>query len=321
MYLVPNASADGHGPVFGLATPTNSQGEWSFDTGVFGRANDSGSEASFRELIGYGFTPHVTLFVGAPVVSGSLQLTPTRIQPDTDFDATLKWRFQHRATKVGTRIESTLFAGLAAPGPQSGFRNIVTTNAPGTIVGAVTGMASRSHYLWLGATFTKFYEHAGSKRPDVFDYSLVYGYRPPKWRRPPDKLDWRFFAELVGEHFDSFVQAGVSVLDVQDFRCADCSQLREYVLHRATPRETGLFSRKSRCVRSRFAVQRGNPVDLRDHLWGGILRCFSFGPNPHAIRPVLEHPETTPVLRSSWRAKEWSGIRPAGLTSASRCGR
>ena len=26
-----------HGPVFGLATPTNSQGEWSFDEGLFGR--------------------------------------------------------------------------------------------------------------------------------------------------------------------------------------------------------------------------------------------------------------------------------------------
>ena len=213
--LVPNTMADGHGPVFGLATPTNSQGEWSFDTGVFGRANDFGSEASFRELIGYGFTPHAMLFVSAPAVSGSLQLTPTRIQPGADFDATLKWRFQHRATKVGTRIESTLFAGLVAPGPQSGFRNIVTTNAPGTMFGAVTGMASRSHYLWLGGTFTKFYEHSGSKRPDVFDYSLVYGYRPPKWRRPPDKWDWRFFAELVGEHSDRFVQARVVVPQTQ----------------------------------------------------------------------------------------------------------
>ena len=26
--------ASGHGPLFGLATPTNSQGEWSFDEGI-----------------------------------------------------------------------------------------------------------------------------------------------------------------------------------------------------------------------------------------------------------------------------------------------
>lgn len=207
----PGARADGHGPVFGLATPTNSQGEWSFDTGVFGRANDFGSQASFRELIGYGFTPHVTLFVTAPGVAGDLLLTPTRIQPGADFDATVKWRFQHRATKVGTRIESTLFAGAAVPGPQSAFPKVITTNTPGMMVGAVSGLASRSHYIWLGAAFTKFYEHSGSKRPDVLDYSLVYGYRPPKWRRPPDKWDWRFFAELVGEHSDRFIQEGLRI--------------------------------------------------------------------------------------------------------------
>ena len=42
--------AEGHGPLFGLATPTNSKGEWSFDSGLFGRSNDFGSQASFREL-------------------------------------------------------------------------------------------------------------------------------------------------------------------------------------------------------------------------------------------------------------------------------
>src|SRR5207248_1548854 len=31
-----HAVAASHGPVFGLATPTNSQGEWSFDQGIFG---------------------------------------------------------------------------------------------------------------------------------------------------------------------------------------------------------------------------------------------------------------------------------------------
>ncbi|HET7106018.1 MAG TPA: hypothetical protein VFI38_04350 [Candidatus Acidoferrum sp.] len=210
------ALADGHGPVFGLATPTNSAGEWSFDTGVFGRTNDSGSQASFREQIGYGFTPHVSLFFTAPAVFGSASLTPTRIQPGDDFEAKLAWRFQHRATKVGTRFESTAFASLVAPGPQSGFRGIAnTTNAPGTMFGAVTGMASRSHYIWLGATFTNFYQHNGDKRPNVLDYSLVYGYRPPKWRRPPDKWDWRLFGELVGERSTRFVQGDVSVPQTQ----------------------------------------------------------------------------------------------------------
>ena len=184
----PVAWADGHGPVFGLATPTNSQGEWSFDTGAFGRANDLGSQASFRELVGYGFTPHITLFVTAPAVAGNLQLTPTRIQPGADFDATVKWRFQHRATKIGTRIESTLFAGVAVPGPQSALRSIVTTNAPGTMFGAVTGMASRSHYIWLGATFTKFYECV-----------TVIPCRPCRTTRPPAEFEWT--APLISGHW------------------------------------------------------------------------------------------------------------------------
>ena len=210
------AEAAAHGPVFGLATPTNSQGEWSFDEGIFGRSTSLGSQASVRELIGYGFTPHLTLSLTLPVVVGDTTLPPTRIQPGDDFDSTVAWRFQHRATKVGTRFESTAFAGLAVPGPQSGFKGIAhTTNVPGTMFGVVSGMASRSNYLWLGSTYTKFYEHNGDKRPDVLDYSLVYGYRPPKWRRPPDKWDWRMFGELVGERSDRFLQSNDPVPNTQ----------------------------------------------------------------------------------------------------------
>jgi len=210
------ATAAAHGPVFGLATPTNSQGEWSFDEGIFGRNTSLGTQASIRGLVAYGFTPHLTLSFTLPAVVGDTPLPPTRIQPGADFESTLAWRFQHSATKVGTRIESTAFVGLVVPGPQSGFNGVVhTTNAPGTMIGAVTGLASRSHYLWLGSTFTKFYEHNGDRRPDVLDYSLVYGYRPPTWRRPPDKWDWRLFGELVGERSDRFLQANVPVANTQ----------------------------------------------------------------------------------------------------------
>ncbi|HEX3822303.1 MAG TPA: hypothetical protein VHW45_18375 [Candidatus Sulfotelmatobacter sp.] len=210
-----SANAANHGPLFGLATPTNSQGEWNFDEGIFDRTTSLGSQASFRELAGYGFTPHITLSFTLPVVIGNTPLPPTRIQAGADFDSTLAWRFQHTATKVGTRIESTAFAGLVVPGPQSAFDGIKPTNIPGFMVGGVTGTASLSHYLWLGGTYTRFVEHDGSKRPDVFDYSLVYGYRPVKWRRPPDKWDWRLFAELVGERSGSFLQSSVTLPNTQ----------------------------------------------------------------------------------------------------------
>jgi hypothetical protein len=219
--LVPLALAScalgaSHGPVFGLATPTNSQGEWSFDQGVFGRSTGLGTQASVRELLGYGITPHLTLSFTLPAVIGRTTLPPTRIQPGADFDSTLAWRFQHRATRVGTRIESTAFGGLVVPGPQSSFKDIAhNTNAPGFMVGGVTGRASLSQYLWLGATFTKFAERNGEQRPHVFDYSLVYGYRPPKWRRTPDKWDWRLLGELVGERSNRFQEANATVANTQ----------------------------------------------------------------------------------------------------------
>jgi hypothetical protein len=214
--LVSSGFGAGHGPVFGFATPTNSQGEWSFDQGVFGRSTSLGSQASIRELVGYGFTPHLTLSFTLPAVVGQTPLPPTRIQPGDDFDSTVAWRFQHRATRVGARIESTAFGGLVIPGPQSSFKGVFnTSNAPGFMLGAVTGRASLSHYVWLGASFTKFAEHNGDERPHVFDYSLVYGYRPPKWRRAPDEWDWRLFGELVGERSNGFQQANVMLANTQ----------------------------------------------------------------------------------------------------------
>jgi hypothetical protein len=210
------ASAADHGPVFGLATPTNSKREWSFDVGTFGRTGADGSQVSIRGLAGYGFTPHLTLTFSVPAVVSHALLPPTRIQPSSDFESTLAWRFQHRPTTIGTRIESTAFAGLVVPGTQANFGRVIrTTNTPGNMIGAVTGLASRSHYLWLGVTYTKFYERRGDRRPDVLDYSLVYGYRPPGWRRDIHKWDWRFFGELVGERSPRFLEAGAIVPETQ----------------------------------------------------------------------------------------------------------
>jgi hypothetical protein len=165
-----------------------------------------------KELIGYGLTPHLTLSFTAPAVIGDTPLPPTRIQPGADFDSTLAWRFHHNTTKVGTRFESTAFAGLVVPGPQSGVKGLsFTSHTPGNMLGVVSGIASRSHYFWLGGSYTKFYERGGERRPDVFDYSLVYGYRPPKWRTEADKWDWRVFGELVGERSTKFLHNNSSI--------------------------------------------------------------------------------------------------------------
>src|SRR3954462_9424883 len=61
-------------------------------------------------------------------------------------------------------------------------------------------MASRSHYLWVGAGGMHFAERGGDRRPNVVSSSLVYGYRPRSWRSDELKWDWRIFGELTGEH-------------------------------------------------------------------------------------------------------------------------
>ena len=71
-----HANASGHGPVFGLAIPTNSQGEWSFDEGAFGRSTDIGTQASVRELVGYGLNSSSDALVDLTYRSGKHELAP-----------------------------------------------------------------------------------------------------------------------------------------------------------------------------------------------------------------------------------------------------
>src|SRR5207245_3114203 len=94
-------------PVLWLATPTNSKGEFSFDFGIFGRSSTFGTQGSIRGLVGYGFTPHLTLSLTLPAVISDTRLPPTRIQPGDDFESTVAWRFHHNANKVRIRFENT----------------------------------------------------------------------------------------------------------------------------------------------------------------------------------------------------------------------
>jgi hypothetical protein len=205
------AFASGHGPVFGYATPTNSQGEFSFDLGMSGRSGEAGNDLSARFMASYGFTPHLMLSVIAPAPILKAPMTPTRLMTDRDFESQVSWRFHHNAAKVGTRFESTAFASVIAPGADasSGVMGMLK-RAPGFSGGAATGIASRSNYLWLGGGFARFLERDGDRRPNVFSYSLVYGYRPLAWRKDTG-WDWRLFAEMGGEKSTSIQHFGVQL--------------------------------------------------------------------------------------------------------------
>ena len=53
MAVAPYLSGADHGPVFGLAIPTNPQGGWSFDLGVNGRGGSAGISSTLEAELTY----------------------------------------------------------------------------------------------------------------------------------------------------------------------------------------------------------------------------------------------------------------------------
>ena len=116
--LSPLAKASGHGPVFGLATPTNTKGGFSFDTNLMGRTG-AGSGFMLRRAIGYGVAENFKVSVSAPLGLKAEPLAASRLSAFTsmmgDFEGTAIWRFHRRDTGIGSRVESALIVGLVAP--------------------------------------------------------------------------------------------------------------------------------------------------------------------------------------------------------------
>jgi len=208
------ALASDHGPVFSYATPVNSQWEWSFDTGIFGRSGSRGAQLSTGSNFGYGLTPHVTISVFLPAAFGSGSLPESRIMSGSEWSAGASWRFLHSVTSVGKRIESTASLGVVVPGPQQDSGVLASLHrAPGVAGSLATGLASRRQYFWAGGGYTRFAEASQDRRPDTFSWSGVYGYRPAKLRRGYDQWDYRGFAELTGEHTGNVLKTGVILPD------------------------------------------------------------------------------------------------------------
>ena len=212
--LSASACAADHGPVFGYATPVNSQGEFSLDTGLFGRYGSLGSQFSTGSQIGYGLTPHLTFNAFAPATFSSGSFPETRIFPGGEWSAGASWRFLHSVTQVGKRLEATGTLGIVVPGPQSDSGVLGRLHrAPGVAGTVATGVASRSHYLWLGGGYTWFPETGETKRPDTISWSTVYGYRPARLRRGYNQWDYRGLLEFTGERTSAVRHTGTGLPD------------------------------------------------------------------------------------------------------------
>jgi hypothetical protein len=202
--------ASGHGPVFALATPTNPQGGFSFDTSLMGRYGDGGG-TMLRGTLGYGITENLKVSLSAPLIFSAEPFPNLRMAATTpmggDFEALGLWRFQRTDFKVGARFETTAIGGLLLPGPQA---DNGINHRPGGLVGLVSGLASRSHYVWAGATYQRYASSDGDRRPDILFYSFAYAYRPESWRKD-NGWDWRIFGECTGGRTGSIERAGISL--------------------------------------------------------------------------------------------------------------
>lgn len=198
------AATQGHGPLYGLSTPTLGRGGWSVDSAVMGRFVEGGSAVMFRPMVSYGVTEDLQVSASLPMpLHRDDGLRPvrglTRMPMTPDAQMMLGWRFHRAGTAVGTRWEST--AWMALEYPVEGVRSGIAT-APGLYGAAVTGYASRSFYAWAGGAYRRYVAPAGpeeSRHGDSAMASLVLGYRPDAFRDDYPHPDWRGFLELVGE--------------------------------------------------------------------------------------------------------------------------
>ncbi|MBV9226884.1 MAG: hypothetical protein JOY85_22850 [Acidobacteriaceae bacterium] len=212
LLTVTHLRAADHGPVFGLATPTNPKGGWSFDLAVNGR---SGTASNLEALLSYGVTQNLKLSVSGPIVFQPDPYPRSSVTANTpisgDFSGLVWWRFQKKDF-AGKRVESTAVAGILAPGPQvetGVYRSL--QSGLGYLVGGVTGVASRSQYVWVGATYQRYAASKGDRRPDLLTYTAVYGYRPLSWRTDYPRWDWRIFGEMTGERAGPIQRLGTEL--------------------------------------------------------------------------------------------------------------
>lgn len=196
----PSYGQGGHGPVFGLATPTLPQGAWNID-GTAMSAARGGRGVMIRQTTRYGLTPHVQLNLSAPVSIAAVPDPPrsrigTMMGGIGDVEASAFWRFHRQYLGVGKRFESTLLlSGLYPTRPERGGLNI----GPGVHAAAVTGYASRTIYAWGGAGFQRHFEIGGDRPGDLRYISAVFAWRPPVFQGDYPKPDWRIFVESLAE--------------------------------------------------------------------------------------------------------------------------
>ncbi|MDT0646469.1 hypothetical protein RM545_07195 [Zunongwangia sp. F260] len=212
--------AQGHGPIFGLQTPTLAKGGVNLNAAGMSIATEDETSYMLRYTLFYGITEDLQVTLTTPTMIEGLENAPrTRgnsIMPaNGDIEASLWYRFFSNAFGVGKRFESTAILGVSAP--TEDVRGQV--NVGNSIHGAIsTGYASRVWYAWIGGGYQYYLEKDNEQLGDLPYVSLVIGYRPDIFMGDYPKPDWRIFIESLAEF------PGDSKIDGQFFSTEERSE-------------------------------------------------------------------------------------------------
>jgi hypothetical protein len=190
----------------------NSEREFSFDSGIFGRSGSLGTQLSSGSGFGYGLTPQITLNAFLPVTfRGGGALPESRIFPGGSGLRAPRGASSIRLPAWASASNRRLRWALLC---RARSRTLVCS--PGCIVRRASpalwlrvSLRGASTHGWAAAI--RVAEGSHDRRPDTLSWSAVYGYRPARLRRGSDQWDYRGFAELTGEHTGNVRMAGADL--------------------------------------------------------------------------------------------------------------
>lgn len=198
----PAGAQGGHGPAFGLATPTGGKGALTYNlTGMALVHDPGGSGFMLRHTWTYSPSHRVQVNLSLPTpVRGHTEPPRTRggsLMPGFgDLELSAFWRFHLQHLDVGSRFESTVILGGSYPTEEARSGLQVGYGAHGAVV---TGYASRTVYAWAGGGIQRYEARAGDRLADVRYATAVLGWRPPLFGHDYPRPDWRIFVEGIVE--------------------------------------------------------------------------------------------------------------------------
>ncbi|MEX0721567.1 MAG: hypothetical protein WD059_12925 [Balneolaceae bacterium] len=199
-YSPPVAAQGGHGPAFGLATPTGGKGGISYNLTFMSLRQDEPT-AMLRHTWNYSPAQKLQLNFSTPTpIQNATKRPRTRggsLMPGFgDIELSAFYRFHQNNLGVGNRFESTLITGVSYPVDEK--RGGINSGS-GFHLAAVTGYASRSWYFWGGGGWQYYAEKSGEQLGEVIYATGVIGLRPRYFREKNPHHDWRIFLESVSE--------------------------------------------------------------------------------------------------------------------------